>query len=121
MHLSALLRADARRGPEEAPGVMAYEIVTSGLAGRLSGGGWKVEVARKGSLVSDPIRCGDVTLSISLGVSEIVPNFGGLELREGRAVAHLVQRPEDGVVRYVIPLQWGPKAESLEAMVAGGR
>jgi hypothetical protein len=39
MHLSALLRADARRGSEEAPEVMAYELVTSGLAGRLSGGG----------------------------------------------------------------------------------
>jgi hypothetical protein len=77
-------------------------------------------VGRKGSLVSDPVECGDVTLNISLGVSEIVPNFGGLEIRDGRAVAHLVQRPAQGVVRYVIPLQWGPKAESLEAMVARG-
>ena len=55
MHLSALLRADASRGSDAAPEVMAYELVTSGLAGPLSGGGWEhgdtqrnlIEIRRK--------------------------------------------------------------------------
>jgi hypothetical protein len=122
IHISAILRATARPAgsPVEAASVFAYEIITSGLAGALSGS-WKHQLGREGAIIPEPLEIGTYTVEHALGIAQAAPNFGAIEIDGEEAIAHLFQALPEGLRHYRVPLAFGRDAGDLGEMVTRGR
>lgn len=121
MHLSAITRLAAGAEDGSSDSVLAYEIVTSGLAGRVGGSGLKEVIGDRGVVEADPVEVGGVATTTELGLIRSAPNFGGLEFDGGEVRAHVFQALEDGPVHYRVTLDWGAGAPALARRVEEGR
>jgi len=118
-HLSSLCRVTAGRAGEK-PRVVAYEMIASGFAAE-EYGGWKQKMAREGWFLDTPIDAAGTQLRCEFGITESLPNFGGLEFSGGEVLASIFQMAAAGCVQYRVPLQWEGTLDSLPAAVEKSR
>ncbi|WP_419191001.1 alkaline phosphatase D family protein [Saltatorellus ferox] len=121
MHTSALLSARRKRSPDGPSEVFVHEMVVSGLASVVDESSWKFELAKENSLTGGDVEVGDELMNFEIGLSRPVPNFGGLEIRDGRVHAHVFQAQDEGVVHFRVPLGYGLNVEPLSERVEAGR
>jgi hypothetical protein len=110
-HMSSICRITARTDKE--PNVVAYEVITSGLAAEAYGG-WKQKMGRDGLFIDDPIDVRGKKLDCEFGHSDTLPNFGGIEFVRGEPTVSIFEATEEGCTQYKVPLQWEGPLQDLE-------
>jgi hypothetical protein len=114
-HMSSICRVTARSGTARKPTVVAYEVITSGLAAEAYSG-WKKKLGREGLFIEDPIEIRGQELLCEFGRTQTLPNFGGIEFVRGEAMVSIFEASEKGCIQYKVPLQWDGEIQSLEEL-----
>jgi len=112
-HMSSICRVTAEDAEKTGRPVVAYEIITSGLAAEAYGG-WKQKMGREGLFIDDPIEIEGHELECEFGQNDTLPNFGGIEFRRGEVEVSIFKAETDGCTQYKVPLRWEGELEELE-------
>ena len=116
-HMSSICRVTSEDAAKSGRPVVAYEIITSGLAAEAYGG-WKQKMGREGLFIDDPIEIEGHELECEFGQNDTLPNFGGIEFMRGEAEVSIFKAETDGCIQYKVPLRWEGKLEEIEEMVS---
>lgn len=118
-HMTSLCRVTAKRdGADDA--VIAYELITSGLASD-GYGDWKQRLARDGWLLEAPIETGASALHTEVAFAPACPSFGGVAWSGDDVVVNLFQASVDGVFHERVPLDWSAGAPPLRTLLGKHR
>jgi len=112
-HMSSVCRITSEEAAKTGRPVVAYEIITSGLAAEAYGG-WKQKMGRDGLFIDDPIDIEGHELECEFGQNDTLPNFGGIEFARGEVEVSIFKADTEGCTQYRVPLRWEGELGELE-------